>query len=302
MKWLHIFALLVLSTISSISFANASYLGGKPLSVLDVRKIVTTAYVTDDKEWCTPAVQIGPRTFITAAHCIPLIQNESKLRIIGEGINALSGFLFESLGPILSDENTFSATDCKALFEQLHDGDSLTREQMKICWANNGQADVALLITDQSFGGKMISVASAPIQIGETFNLLGYGPSCGGDLGFYRSTPFKVFGFINSQVVFDGTGTGISDKDSTACSGDSGGIYFRGLPETPVEITAVHSGGTKEQSLRISIYGKTVFLPAHFAGGTDITTPIVRQWLARIAQTYGLEICGVNTQCPRTLH
>jgi hypothetical protein len=51
MKWFRIFGLVLLSTISSNSFANATYFGGDPLTVSDVRKIVTTAYVTDDQEW-----------------------------------------------------------------------------------------------------------------------------------------------------------------------------------------------------------------------------------------------------------
>lgn len=276
--------------------------GGQAIPVASVRSAINTAQVSNAVEWCTPAVQVGPRTFITAAHCAVLLAGQETLRVQGPNLKVEPKFKVIST-PGISDESSFSAPNCKAIFSSLRDGDTLTREQMLECWANNGQADLALIVVDQDVPGAMLSVALAPIVVDEALSHLGYSPSCGGDAGYYRTTAFKVFGFNHMQVALDGRGMGISGGNSWSCGGDSGGIYYRPSTKTGVEIAAVLTASThpKHENMPLLINGKNVILPPHLSGGTNLTDPDVRDWLEQNANANQLKICGINAQCSEVL-
>lgn len=299
MKWAPVLYLLGLFSSSAYCYADQqSFRGGMAVPVTDIRKTITTAEISTTTEWCTPAVQIGPRVFITAAHCAKLLEGQKVLKIIGPGIQTESGFRVIST-PSLSDEVSFSAPNCRSIFDGLKDGDTLTKQQMLDCWANDGQTDLAVLVIDADISGPMLSISSSSIASGEQLSLLGEAPACGGDFGFYRTTSFRVFGFNHSQVVLDGAEQGYPAGDSSACGGDSGGIYYREYLHSGVEVVAIHSAGTREQEAAVTINGKKVILPLHLSGGTDLTDPVARNWLKHNAESNRLSICGINISCPK---
>lgn len=295
-------SLLFLATVLIAAGAYASaFKGGKQVPLKDISEIASIAMAIDDSQgWCTPAMQVGPRVFITAAHCLPIFKQKTSVQIVGNNINKQLPFSFFSLGEGLTDETTFNAPECRELISGLPDGSELTLEQMRLCWANGGQADLALLVVDEKVGGQYLSVSRQINSVGDDLVLLGYTPDCGGDPRFYRAASFITYGFNNFQIVLSGAGKGITDHDSSACGGDSGGGYLR-LSKGSVELVAIHSGGTKEGSLELSIHGKKVFVPKYFSAGTDLTNIEVHKWLGLVAEKNKLEICGVNLSCQKLL-
>ncbi len=285
---------------SSLSAQGSPLRGGEQVPLANIFEITSVAAAADDsKGWCTPAMQVGPRVFITAAHCLAVFNRDQFLKIEGRGINKRTKFSYLSLGEGLKDELVFSSPECKHLISNIPDESELTLEQMKRCWANDGQADLALLISEESVPGRYLSISQKANSVGEKLMLLGYTPDCGGNPRFYRATWFAIYGFNNLQVIFDGSGMGITDHDSSACNGDSGGAYLRISSNGSVELNAIHSGGTKEENTEVSIHGKKLRVPRYFAGGTDLTSVPVQKWLLSIANQKGIEICGINISCPK---
>lgn len=288
------FAIIFLFCIDS--FAINTFWGGKLIPVKEVRKILTTAIVSDNRSWCTPAVQIGPKTFLTAAHCIPLLKDAMTIHIQGPQIDLDSHFKTISTS-MLTDENSFSSEKCKHVFEGLSDGETMTELEMLACWGNDGQPDLAIIITEKIVNGPMLSLSKTAPFASERLNLLGYSPPCGGDLGYCRSTRFKFFGFINSQIVFSGVGEGYGGNSSAACGGESGGFYFRNRSNQGAELVAIHSEATGNENIHSQINGKNIFVPAHMAGGTNLTELRVQQWIEQVIASEEIKICGFNLQC-----
>ena len=288
--------LILLRTIIASGAEASTQAAGQRIPVSLVQNTFNTALIETETEWCTPAMQIGPRTFIAAAHCTPLLEKRTLLEIRGPLGKQTAAFKVVSQ-PVIADDDSFSGERCQQIFANIANGNTLSEEQLVSCWFQDGASDIALLITDHDISGPMASLATKPIIEGERLNLLGWSPICDGDLGFYRSLPFKQLNFTGSQVVFSGQDIGISGISSSACMGDSGGIYFRETSEGSIEIAAIHTGGTRDVDFTVELNGKMVVVPGHYAGGTDLSSPIPTAWLRTAAKSENLKICGLNLDC-----
>lgn len=283
------------------TLAIAADEAGTLIPVEQINQRIVSAIMSDGVMWCSPATLIGPRTFITAAHCVPYIQDEMKLRVRGPQVDEILSIEKISMPSVdlgdLTDEKFFSSAECKKLFEQIENGTTLSPEQLKICWANGGKPDIALITVDKDFSGPMASLRSLPVSRGEKINLLRLSPKCDGNrLKFYDFSELGVFGFNNSQMILDG----LNDDGTHAknCHG-SGGIYFEKDNEREsLEIVAIHSVGLSKIP-PIKVNGKTVSLPPYYFGGAYVMDAVVQRWLKETAAKHNLKICGLNMNCPR---
>tara|TARA_Y100001958_G_C21213025_1_gene538599 strand:+ start:869 stop:1825 length:957 start_codon:yes stop_codon:yes gene_type:complete len=253
-----------------------------------------SAYLTNGNQWCSPATLIGPNVFLTSAHCLPLIGHSKKIQIVGLNNNQKVAIRNTySHDSIISEDEFFSGEECKNTFESINDKSQLKPSELLKCWYSGGKSDVAIIVTEADFTAPMFSISSRKIDSGEQISFLRYADGCGGEVGNYSLAQLDVFGFQKNQMVLNGN----HQNGSTVKNcGGSGGPYFSKKLDGSVEVIGLHSAGTRA-NLELTIYGKRVFLPANFLGGTHLRSQEVWQWLNQIAAEKNLKICGVNFPC-----
>ncbi len=281
----------ILIIVSLRSYSENSQGPGQLVPVSEINQRLITAMLKSTKEWCTPAVLIGPRTFITAAHCTFLVPSNGMLKVVGPSISQFIHVQVIST-PAVTDDDFFLGTGCEKTINGISQGTTLSPQQLLTCWFAGGKPDIALLVADSDISGPMLSLSSNPVQVGEPLKLLGESPKCGGDDGFYHIARMDLFGFSNSQMVLDTNNT-----KEHACGGDSGGIYFRKLQNNSVSVVGLHSADIRFIG-PFKAYNKSFYLPPNFSGGTNITDPKVMRWLVQNIESYDLKICGINVDCP----
>lgn len=301
MSLLQLFSVLTSSFLAMSSTAHAQWIqpgSGELIPVKAIKEKITTAYLETNQSWCTPAVMIGPRTFITAAHCTSLIPANRLVKIVGPGFQKMVHVQVLST-PIHSDDDFFSGPQCEATIKGIVNNSVLTPDQLLSCWFVGGEPDLALLIAEENLPGPMLSLEQAPLLPYETVDLLGYSPKCGGDLGHYHRIQMRTFGFHKAQVVFDGHEMGENSSNVSPCGGDSGGIYFR-KKTGGASIAAIHSASINYKG-PYNLYGKRFFLPEHFSGGANLTEASVVKWIDTQIKKHDLKICGFNISCVDTV-
>ena len=261
----------------------------------------TTAILSSETAWCSPATLVGPRVFVTAAHCVHLIPDNQMLSVVGPSFreNRHVRAIHMMGDEIATDERFFDGESCKRLFEGIQNNAILTLPQLLTCWNNDGSPDLALIEMEDSIPGKMFTLSSSDSSIGENFRFFRNTDRCANDKGapsFSLST-MPLFGFKNSQMIFDARGL----TGTNGCKfGGSGGTYFSLLKNETIQISAIHSGSTKD-GVTMDIHGKRVTVPGNVYGGTRVGSTTVQSWLKSTASKEEFSICGVNRKCPEII-
>lgn len=259
-----------------------------------VKKYFVYAQVTDQKSWCSPAVLVGPKTFITAAHCAPLVSTAMSMPVMGaknSSVAQISKIHF--MDQIYGDEEFFLGQDCLQIFTQVSDGQILSAEQLLGCWFNDGKSDLALISVKEAISGPMLTIAHTPVEAEESSYVLRQEDCVAEDVARFKLAAVHVQGIKNDQIVFKG-------RDETGhpvkfCGG-SGGVYLRKKNSSALEIFAIHSASIPE-NITVKIHEKLVTLPPFFHGGTYLTAPAVSKWMEEMAKKEELDLCGINLDC-----
>lgn len=256
---------------------------------------VSVARIENSEEMCSPAVLIGPRVFLTAAHCTPLIASNGLVKVYGPGFNKIIRVKAVTMS-LITDDDFFSGDDCRTLIQSLPDGVTLTDQYLAKCWFKGGAADIALLVADQDIQSPMLSLGGIAPQNMEVISRLAEISKCGGDQGFFNRSQFKVFELNNSQVVLENFNVGSAQSNLSKCGGGSGGIYYRTLQDGSINIVGIHSASIQNAG-PYTIYGKKIFLSTNLFGGTNLFATEPMDWLIHQIAKFGLQICGINLTC-----
>ena len=264
-----------------------------PTSFLTTR--MTFARIETKEEMCSPAVLIGPRTFLTAAHCTPLIPSDGVVKVIGPSIVTSVKVEIISM-PVIRDDDFFAGKRCRRVIDGVVSGDTLSPLQLGGCWFNGGAGDIALLVTDQDIQASFVALDLNPTREGELLNRIGENATCGGDQGFFHRVHLKVSSFTGSQMVLENKGAGPIQDGLSACGGDSGAIYYREDADKGIRVVGVHSASISSAG-PYKILGKNIYLPTGYFGGTNLAEAKSTSWLKREAASRKLQICGLNLAC-----
>ncbi len=231
-----------------------------------------------------PEIPIGPRVAITCGHCA-----------------AENGGLFGSYD---SDYQVVYPPQMQAFTQQTGEVESglpAGTYGLSLFEKANYSYDLALVILngDGGYFGPYMTIAKDRVQIQEVLTFVGQDMSssstdfCGGQSGSFAYAPFHVVDLYSQNVGFILTG-----KPAATCDRDSGGYYFRTLPNGTIQLAGINSWGTENGLTETSTYGVKRTYQGYLSGANDLTSPGVRNWLSQVAAQYKLDICGLNKNCP----
>ena len=241
-----------------------------------------------------PEIPVGPRVSVTCGHCAPATR-------IRPGAN---GGLFPKV--IFPNGLKEGARSTNNLYEGLAAG-SYGLPFFKVA---SYPFDLALIIrsSDEADEGPFISVSKTKIKLHEQLLMLGVNmknqnvkSTCHDyeSPGGYSSGVFQVLDFYSQNVGFIVTGQtpGLNADRVITCPGDSGGHFFRVLPDRSIELVGVNSWGHEDGDSEVHGDAVVVFQD-YLTGVGDLTSDGVRQWLSETAKKEDVGICGINLECP----
>lgn len=217
MKTLFNFELLLILMLSScgpqkpVSQSDLLIIGGTPAKSGEFPE--TVALMRDDKSICT-GVAIGPRTVMTAAHCVESA-NAANLKIFwGEDVNSADSGNTSSISKILLHPNLWN--------------DYLSGN------------DLAVLTTADDLPGKTASIVMDASHRLESLTLVGFGVTSNqpneSTRGIKNWTTTKTR-YISGNDLYAG------NQISDTCQGDSGGPAFLSSKEGTRHLLAITSRG-----------------------------------------------------------
>ena len=110
-----LFLSLLLVSLCQVKTSWASDTSEALIEVNLVNHHFTTAILASETRWCSPATLVGPRVFVTAAHCVHLIPDTRILSVVGpsfrEDRRVKAVHIMD--GDTATDEEFFNGKDCK---------------------------------------------------------------------------------------------------------------------------------------------------------------------------------------------
>lgn len=275
-------SILSVTLAGSVALAELSpfLFGGIALGTKISKKKLTEKF-SFAETYATPALQIGPRVFLTCGHCITEGSTEDANRYTTEQI--IMG-------------------RCEEEIERFKDGETLDTLAFKSCLVPEHDLGLIVYKNPVPNHGKVATVSFTDLTKNDSILFLGSGRvSVGSDYckakdsrSPYRFAQISVNDVLNGTIFFSGIGLN-GQKVPHSCPGDSGGHYFKENLQGNIEVVGVHGWGSPGGPS--NRFGRSVVVPPLF-GGTSLGDPKVKEWILKVIEAENAEVCGVNIDCP----
>lgn len=252
---------LFLSALVLVSLQAHAIIGGEKLDRNELPQVQMVKFSnTDNSESICTATLIGPKTIITAAHCLVDKDADAEFSVRGGGSVSIQKFI-------------------------IHPG---FNERLR----NDGfaaQGDLAIgLLSDSVTSIEPITLSTQAPSVGNNNLVLGVGSP---------REEVRQFGYMNvTRVVDKEINFGKIERfKQTTAKGDSGGPILIKNSNNEVMLVAVNStgAGTSDQSKRYGPYAGAYMMSTYRVGHGSIFDSFITTTVANEK----LQVCGINLTC-----